>query len=253
MMNDIANASRKRLLLALGAVIPLVVVAGCSTATTEDAVADRGTVENSGAGNGATDPGSITLNNATRKASLRDVWILIYQRDVTGATATAWRIDSVLMSDRKVVEIAPDLTIRNVDSYGNSTEPVPAAMGTKWSVQLDRSGIILAPLRQVSPDAIHVQNNLLREATTVDLLRGGKVLASSSLAPKAAAQFRPNSSYYIAIAPKSVKEGDVMTEAVMKGLDGVVGSVEPGQNVTVEIRDGSGSAGPYLTITDQPN
>ncbi|MBP7973189.1 MAG: hypothetical protein KAZ48_10340, partial [Candidatus Nanopelagicales bacterium] len=195
MKNDSANQSRKRMLLALGAVIPLVVVAGCSSATTEEAVADRGTIENSGAGSGAnegsTEPGSITLSNATRKAGIRDVRILIYQRDVTGQTetATAWRIDSVLMSDRKVVEIAPDLTIRNVDSYGNSTEPVPAAMGTKWSVQLDRSGVVLVPAGQAAADSIHVQNNLLRQTTTVDLLRGGKVLASSSLPPKPAGPY----------------------------------------------------------------
>ncbi|MFZ1854296.1 MAG: hypothetical protein WAU06_05210 [Candidatus Nanopelagicales bacterium] len=91
--------------------------------------------------------------------------------------------------DSKVVEIAPDLTIRNVDSYGNSTEPAPAAMGTKWSVRLGRSGIVVVPAGQTSADSIHAQNNLLRQTTTVDLLRGGKVLASSSLAPKAAGPY----------------------------------------------------------------
>lgn len=157
--------------------------------------ADRGTVENSGAGSGAnegsTEPGSITLRNATRKAGRREVRILICQRDITGQTetATAWRIDSVRSLDSKIVEIAPDLTIRNVDSYGNSTEPTPAAMGTRWSVRLDRSGIVLGSAGQTSSDSIRVQSDLPVAKTSVDLLRGGKVLASSSLAPKAAGPY----------------------------------------------------------------
>ncbi|MGV1037746.1 MAG: hypothetical protein ACOYD0_12085 [Candidatus Nanopelagicales bacterium] len=131
--------------------------------------------------------------------------------------------------------------------------PKAAPVGTKWSLQLDRSGIVVVPAGQATSDSIQVQNNLPAATTTVDLLRGGKVLASSGIPPTAAVQFKPNNSYYIALAPKGMKEGDVMKKAVMNGLNCVVASVEPGQNVTVEIRDGSGSAGPYLTITEPPN
>ncbi len=135
MKNDSANQSRKRMLLALGAVIPLVVVAGCSSATTEEAVADRGTIENSGAGSGAnegsTEPGSITLSNATRKAGIRDVRILIYQRDVTGQTetATAWRIGPPSMEkasqNRPAAPIKDRGRARDRDRVSGRADPGP--------------------------------------------------------------------------------------------------------------------------------
>lgn len=244
----------QRMLPAAGILLALAVATGCSTLNTEDAVDGPGAVQETSAASENSDqaasPSRITINSDV-DSSLN---VMVYQAGISqnDAEAIAWTVEAIRPANNQVITVPPGFAVQARDGYGNITDPINTSTGQRWSVQEDSSGIALVADGTASAGSIVVLNNLNAGAETVEILRDGKVLASSSIAPKSTATFTPSTSYHIALAPSGVRQGDVINSAVMDSDDGVTVSLESGQNVAVAITSGP-NGGPVFSVTGQPN
>lgn len=167
---------------------------------------------------------NIQLNFRNQSSDSHDNQVVIFQRNVAGATdelAVAWKVIPLTgTSDQYRFEFPIDNTVDASDSTGVASEAVPAAAGQLLRATAAQTRLALAPAGTAShPEEIQIGNLLAQRTISVAVYKDGALLAiQPHIAPQQKAVFAFNTSLWIGLVPR-IEAGQVIDPATLAGLD----------------------------------
>lgn len=205
-------------------------------------------LEGTGLGTAVENP-TGTLRVASGAVVPEGTRVVVFQRDLGAALPVVWQVlPAAQPGGAATLAIPGSLYLRIVDDFGNFSPALAVQIGQEWSV--GRSPLGLQPSlagAAAAAGVIQVDSSLPLDVT-VQLLRGGAVVAQQTLGPGSTrVTFQPSSSYTAAVWD-SAEQGDPMDAAILEALASGQQefAVRPGRTVSLELVMPPGGAGPVL-------